>query len=213
MDVLTDNSTTVAYINKEGGTQSTPVPPNTAAMGMVLATWDLPSGQPHIGDQERPGRRPVQRQTQPPHGVVPPQDGGAAHIQALANSPCASLRVGEEPQTASVLLSAPLSDVEQSKRSDAELGESVRVRVTDDQPHSEGIEKIEAAVVSPDPPGSSVLDKPAMVPSADQHDDRSPVHNHTRGQPPEELGHVDVLSQTGQNEIGCMASVRKSFID
>ena len=56
------------------------MPPGTAAMGMVQATWDLPGGQPHIGCQERPGRRPVQGETQPPHGVVPPQDSGTAHI-------------------------------------------------------------------------------------------------------------------------------------
>ena len=200
---------------QQGGRNSVPlpVPPGTAAMGMVQATWNLPSGQPHIGCQEHPDGRPVQGETQPPHGVVRPQDSGSAHIRALADSPCGSLRVGKEPQTSSVLLSAPLSDVEQSKRSDAELGASVCVCVPADQPHSKGIEEIEAAVVRPDPPGSPVLAQLAVVPSADQHADRSPAHNHTQGQPPEELGHGDVLSQTGQNETGCMASILKSFVD
>ena len=73
------------------------------------------------------------------------------------------------------------------KRSDAELGESVRVCVPADQPHSEGIEETEAAVVSPDPPGSPVLAQPAVVPSADQHADRSSANYHTQGQPPEDL--------------------------
>ena len=52
-----------------------------------------------------------------------------------------------------------------------------------------------------------------MVPSADQHADRSPASDHTQGQPPEELGHGDVLPQAGQNETGCMAAVRQSFVD
>ena len=145
--------------------------------------------------------------------MVPPQDSGTAHIRALADPPCGSLCIREESQTSGVLLSAPLSDVERDKRSDAELGESVRVCVPADQPHSEGIEETEAAVVSPDPPGSPVLAQPAVVPSADQHADRSSANDHTQGQPPEELGHGDVLPQTGQNETGCMAAVRKSFVD
>ena len=202
-------------LHQQGGWNSVPhlVLPGTGPVGLVQATRDLPGCQPHIGSQERPGGRPVQGETQPPHGVVPPQDSGSAHIRALADSPCGSLRVREEPQTSSVLLSAPLSDVERNKRSDAELGESVRVRVPADQPHPEGIEETEAAVVSPDPPSSPVLAQPAVVPSADQHADRPSASDHTQGQPPEELGHGDVLPQTGQNETGCMAAVRKSFVD
>ena len=112
---------------KQGGWNSVPhlVLPGTGPMGLVQATRDLPGCQPHIRSQERPGRRPVQVETQPPHGVVPPQDSGTAHIRALADPPCGSLRIGEESQTSGVLLSAPLSDVEHDKRSDAELGESV----------------------------------------------------------------------------------------
>ena len=141
---------------QQGGRDSVPhlVLPGTGPMGLVQATWNLPGCQPHIGGQERLGGRPVQGETQPPYGVVPPQDSGAAHFRALANPSCGSLRVGEESQTSGVLLGTPLSDVERDKRSDAELGESVRVRVPADKPHSEGTEKIEAAVVSPDPPSS-----------------------------------------------------------
>ena len=173
-------------LHQQGGWNSVPhlVLPGTRPMGLVQATRDLPGCQPHIGSQECPGGRPVQGETQPPHRVVPPQDSG-----------CGSLGIGEEPQTSGVLLSAPLSDVERNKRSDAELGESVRVRLPVNQPHPEGVEEAEAAVVSPDPPGSPVLG------------------DHTQGQPPEELGHGDVLSQTGQNETGCMAAVRQSLVD
>ena len=156
MDVLTDNSTTVAYINKD----SVPhlVLPGTGPMGLVQATWNPPGCHPHIGGQERPGGRPV----------VPPQESGTADLRALADPSCGSLRVGEKPQTSGVLLGTPLSDVERDKRSDAKLGESVRVSVPADKPHSEGTEEIEAAVVSPDPPSSPVLVQPAVVPSADQ---------------------------------------------
>ena len=141
VDVLTDNSTTVAYINKEGGTQS----PTLCYLALDLWAWcrqhRIYLVANHIGSQERPGGRPVQGETQPPNGVVPPQESGTAHIRALADPPCGSLRIGEESQTSGVLLSAPLSDVERDKRSDAELGESVRVCIPADQPHSEGIEE------------------------------------------------------------------------
>ena len=87
------------------------------------------------------------------------------------------------------------------------------LRCRADKPHSEGTEEIEAAVVSPDHPSSPVLAQPAVVPSADQHADRPPANDHSQGQPPEELGHGDVLPQTGQDETGYMAAVRKSFVD
>ena len=68
-------------------------------------------------------------------------------------------------------------------------------------------------MVSPEPPSSPVLVQPAVVLSADQHENRPPANDHSQGQPPEELGHRDVLPQTGQDETGCMATVRKSFVD
>ena len=187
--------------------------PGTGPMGLVQATRDLPGCQPHIGSQERPGGRPVQGETQPPHGVVPPQDSGTAHIRALADPPCGSLRIGEESQTSGVLLSAPLSDVERDKRSDAELGESVRVCVPADEPHSEGIEETEAVVVSPDPPGSPVLAQPALVPSADQHADRPSANDHTQGQPPEELGHRESFTPNRSEYKSAIAAIHKGFPD
>ena len=208
VDVLTDNTTTVAYINKEGGTQS----PTLCYLALDLWAWCRQHGI-YLVANHISGVRNVLADALSRGKHNHPQDSGSAHIRALADSPCGSLRVREEPQTSSVLLSAPLSDVVRNKRSDAELGESVRVRVPADQPHPEGIEETEAAVVSPDPPSSPVLAQPAVVPSADQHADRPSASDHTQGQPPEELGHGDVLPQTGQNETGCMAAVRKSFVD
>ena len=81
----------------------------TRAMGLVQATRDLPGCQPHIGSQERPGGRPVQGETQPPHGVVPPQDSGTAHIRALADPPCGSEKNHKLPVFFSVRPSQMLS--------------------------------------------------------------------------------------------------------
>ena len=214
VDVLTDNSTTAAYINKEGGTQS----PTLCYLALDLWAWCRQLGIYLVANHILGVRNVLAdalsrgKHNHPTEWSLS-QDSGTAHIRALADPPCGSLRIGEESQTSGVLLSAPLSDVERDKRSDAELGESVRVCVPADQPHSEGIEETEAAVVSPDPPGSPVLAQPALVPSADQHADRSSANDHTQGQPPEELGHGEVLPQTGQNKTGCMAAVRKSFVD
>ena len=54
---------------------------------------------------------------------------------------------------------------------------------------------------------------PPQWPISTRRADRSSANDPTQGQPPEELGHGDDLSQTGQNETGCMAAVRKSFVD
>ena len=143
VDVLTDNSTTVAYINKEGGTQS----PTLCYLALDLWAWCRQHGIYLVANHISGVRNVL---------------ADALSRGKLADPPCGSLRIGEESQTSGVLLCAPLSDVGRDKRSDAELGESVRVCVPADQPHSEGIEETEAAVVSPDPPGSPVLAKPAV---------------------------------------------------
>ena len=52
-----------------------------------------------------------------------------------------------------------------------------------------------------------------MVPSADEHADGSPMGDQVPGQPPEELGHRNVLPRAGQAKASCMASVSEFFID
>ena len=216
MDVLTDNSTTVAYINKKGGTQS----PTLCYLALDLWAWCRQHGiylvANHISGVRNvlPDALSRGKHNHPTewslHKTVVQlilEHWPTPHVDFFASE--------KNHKLLGVLLSAPLSDVERDKRSDAELGESVWVCVPADQPHSEGIEETEAAVVSPDLPGSPVLAQPAVVPSADQHAEQSSVNDHTQGQPPEELGHGEVLPQsfTGQNETGCMAAFRKSFVD
>ena len=104
VDVLTDNSTTVAYINKEGGTQS----PTLCYLALDLwglvqatrgSTW-LPTTYRESGTSRR---TPLSRgKHNHPTEWSPPQDSGRAHIRALADSPCGSLRIGEESQTSGV---------------------------------------------------------------------------------------------------------------
>ena len=52
-----------------------------------------------------------------------------------------------------------------------------------------------------------------MVPSADEHAGGPPTSDPAPGQPPEELGHRNVLPHAGQAKASCMASVREFFVD
>ena len=211
VDVLTDNSTTVAYINKEGGTQS----PTLCYLALDLWAWCRQHGiylvANHISgvrnilaDALSRGKHNHPTEWSLHKTVVRLifEHWPTPHVDRFASEKNHKL-----PVFFSVRRSQTLSGI------NAKLGESVRVRVPADKPHSEGTEEIEAAVVSPDPPSSPVLAQPAVVPSADQHADRPPADDHSQGQPPEELGHGDVLPQTGQDETGCMAAVRKFFVD
>ena len=107
-------------------------------VGMVQGT---PGSQPLFREQERPGRRSVQVAAPPPHRTVHAQGDGGAYVRKLADPSCGSVYVQEEPQAASVLLSAPVSDVQRVKRFDAELGTPIWVHVPTIQPHTEDIDE------------------------------------------------------------------------
>ena len=200
---------------QQGGRDSVPVsvPLGTGRLGMVQATRDLSCGQPPVGRQERPRGRPVQRDPPSSDGVDPPQRGDQCNISTLAHTACGPVRVGEEPQVASVLLNSAVPVIERGERPDAELGLPLRVRVPTDSPHTESAAEAEASADSPDPPGSPVLAQPAVVSPDDVDVDGSSEGDLSEGRPPEERGHGDEVPQTGGDEVDCMASVRKSFVD
>ena len=52
-----------------------------------------------------------------------------------------------------------------------------------------------------------------MVPPTDVDADGSAAGNLPERQSPEERSHRDAVPQTGGDEVNCMASVRKSFVD
>ena len=108
VDVISDNTTTVAYINKVGGTQS-------PSLCMVQATRDLSCSQPPVGRQERPCGRPVQGEPPSSDGVDPPQCGDQSDFLALAHTTCGPVRVGEEPQVTSVLLNPAVPVIERGE--------------------------------------------------------------------------------------------------
>ena len=96
-------------------------------------------------------------------GVDPPQCGDQSDLSALAHTTCGPVRVGEEPQVASVLLNPAFPVIERGERLDAELGMPLRVRVPTDGPHTESVAEVEASADSPDPSGGPVLAQPAVV--------------------------------------------------
>ena len=131
----------------------------------------------------------------------------------LANPACGPVRVGEEPQAASVLLNRAVPVIERCERAEAELGMPLRICVSIDGTRPESVAEVEASTEGPDPTGGPVLAQPAMVPPTDVDADGSAAGDLPEGQSPEERGHGDAVPQTGGDEVNCMASVRKSFVD
>ena len=200
---------------QQGGRDPVPVsvPSGTGRLGMVQATRHLSCGQPPVRGQERPCGCLVQGEPPSPDGVDPPQRGDQSDLSTLANPSCGPVRVGEEPQAASVLLNPAVPVIERCERADAELGMPLRICVSTDCTRPESVAEGEASTDGPDPTGGPVLAQPAVVPPTDVDADGSAVGDLPEGQSPEERGHGDAVPQNGGDEVNCMASVRKSFVD
>ena len=89
----------------------------------------------------------------------------------------------------------------------------LRIFVSTDCTCPESVVEVEASTDSPDPTGGPVLAQPAVVPPTDVDADGSAAGNLREERSPEERGHGDAVPQTGGDEVNCMASVRKSFVD
>ena len=148
-----------------------------------------------------------------PDGVDPPQRSDQSDLLTLAKPACGPVRVGEEPQAASVLLNPAVPVIERCERADAELGMPLQICVSTDGTPPESVAEVEASTNGPDPTGGPVLAQPAVVPPTDIDADGSATGDLPEGQSPEERGHGDAVPKTGGHEVNCMASVRKSFVD
>ena len=139
-----------------------PVPSGTGRLGMVQATRHLSRSQSPVRGQERPCGRLVQREPPSSDGVDPPQCGDQSDLSTLAYSTCGPVCVGEESQTASVLLDLAVPVIERGERADAELGMPLRICVSSDGTRSESVAEAEASTNGPDPAGGPILAKPAV---------------------------------------------------
>ena len=97
----------------------------------------------------------------------PPQRGDQSDLLTLANPACGPVRVGEEPQAASVLLNLAVPVIERCERADAELGMPLRICVSTDGTPPESVAEVEASTNGPDPTGGPILAQPAVVPPTD----------------------------------------------
>ena len=73
----------------------------------------------------------------------PPQRRDQSNLSTLAA--CGPVRVGEEPQAASVLLNPAVAVIEQCERADAELGMPLRICVSTDGTRPESVAEVEAS--------------------------------------------------------------------
>ena len=89
----------------------------------------------------------------------------------------------------------------------------LRICVSTAGTRPESVAEVEASTNGPDPTGGPVLAQPAVVPPTDVDADGSAAGDLPEGRSPEERGHGDAVPQTRGDEVNCMASVRKSFVD
>ena len=213
VDVLTDNTTTVAYINKEGGTQS----PTLCYLALDLWAWCRQHGIYLVANHISGVRNVLADALSRGKHNHPTEWSLHKTVVRLIfehwPTPHVDLFASEKNHKLPVFFSVRPSQTSSGINALTQNWESLYGYAYPPTNLIPRVLRKQAAVVSPDPPSSPVLAQPAVVPSADQHADRPSASDHTQGQPPEELGHGDVLPQTGQNETGCMAAVRKSFVD
>ena len=136
VDVISDNSTTVAYINKVGGTQS----PSLCRLALDVWAWcrqhDIFLLASHLsGDKSvlanALSRGSHRHRTKWPH-----------NLSTLANPACGPVRIGEEPQAASVLLNPAGPVIKRCERADAELGMPLRICVSTNGTRPESVAEV-----------------------------------------------------------------------
>ena len=168
------------------------VPTGTSGVDMVQVT---PGGQPLFREQERLGGRSHQRGAPPPHRLVHAQSDGGANIRTLADPLRGSVCVREELQATDVLLSVCPSPTFGGSNALTQNWEHLYGYAFPPFSLIPRVLRKQVATVSPDPIGGTVLAQSTVVTSADEHAGGPPTGDLAPGQPPEELGHGNVLSR------------------
>ena len=100
--VATDNTTVVAYINKEGGT----VCPTVENLDLVFPATSDSKSSTHPRPSQCDSRQTIQAGSDHPNRVVPPSGGFSTNMQQVALASNRSLCHEIQPQVASVCLSS-----------------------------------------------------------------------------------------------------------
>ena len=186
LDVLSDNATTVAYINKEGRTLS----PSLCRLALKVSTWcrEHPVAS-HFSWSKNVS---VQGEAPPPHRMVHAQGDGGANIRTLADHSCGSICVREEQQGA-VFFSAGPSPTSSGLNALTQNWEHLYGYTFPPFSLIPRVLRKQVAAVSPGPIDGAVLAQSTVVTSPDEHAGGHPTGDPALGQPPEELCHGNVL--------------------
>ena len=201
VDVISDNSTMVAYINKVGGTQSA----SLCRLALDVWAWcrqhDIFLVASHLSGDKNVLADALSRGS---HRLPTEWTLHNAVTRAIFQ---------HWPTPHVDLFNPAVPVIERCERADAELGMPLRICVSTDVTPPESVAEVEASTNGPDPTGGPVLAQPAVVPPTDIDADGSATGDLPEGRSPEERGHGDAVPQTSGHEVKCMASVRKSFVD
>ena len=134
--VSTDNSTVVAYVNKEGGLVPSPLGGDGETVRVGFLSPDHAESSTHPGEDECHRRPPVPTRPGPSHRVVPESGGHVTYVQPVGVSPRGSLRDEVEHQTAKLCVPSAGPTGARSGRPVHAVGQPVGVRFpTTPAPH------------------------------------------------------------------------------
>ena len=182
---------------QQGGRDPVPVsvPSGTGRLGMVQATRHLSCGQPPVRGQERP---PTEWTL---HNAV------TRAIFQRWPTPHVDLFASEKNHKLPVFFSIRPSPSSSGVNALTQNWECLYGYAYPPTALVPSVAEVEAST------DGAVLAQPAVVPPTDVDADRSAAGDLPEGRSPEECGHGDAVPQTGGDEVNCMASVRKSFVD
>ena len=210
VEVLSDNSTTVSYINRQGGTHS------LTLCRLALDMWEwcdqlaivpvavhLQGTRNILADALSRGRYcPTE------WSLHPPTLRALFSIWGTHGRP---VRNTEEQETTDVLLPIQGTRVERGQCPDSELGRSVRVCIP---PHSTAPQSAQEDQTPPNSggdPSGPILAEPNLVPPTNPDVSGLPQEVARQVEPPEELRDGGIVPRTQQAPIGCVENLRQSY--
>ncbi|KAK6168311.1 hypothetical protein SNE40_021104 [Patella caerulea] len=154
--ILSDNTTVVSYLRRQGGTRS-PWAPFT----MGTQTWDKTPFSLHSGKVERSSRRSFQTESNFEYGMISSSHDNRSSFSEMVTTSHRPIRNSVESQAPNVCLSLSGFSSMGSRRDNFELERSVRLCVSPVCSSSKGIGKGEVGKVQ-DPTSSTLVAEPSL---------------------------------------------------
>ena len=212
MEVLSDNMTTVSYINKQGGTHS------LSLCRLALDLWEwcdehrIVISAVHLAGESNVLADALSR------GIYLPTEWTLHRLtyeslwQVWERPFVDMFASAKNAHFSGVLLPGIGPPGQRVEYADHELGYGSRLCVPSYRTDSAGVEETPPAPVCDDRPGRSILAQPDLVQTKDESPERSAQGDPGSVESPEELGDTRVLPGACKTEIDCAEALRRSIL-